>query len=145
MTEAARYVAQVLPALLDLLRDSDIYEIELREGDVQVRLHRTADMPEQVIDEMAGEEEVVAPTAPPIAEITAPLVGTFYRADKPGMPPLVEEGSRVEEDTVVGIVEALSELTEIEAGCRGVISEVCATDGQIVEYGEVLFGVSLGD
>jgi acetyl-CoA carboxylase biotin carboxyl carrier protein len=70
------------------------------------------------------------------------LVGTFYRAGKPGVPPLVTEGSQVEDDTVVGIIEALHELTDVEAGCRGIVSKVFATDGQPVEYGQPLFEVS---
>ena len=83
------------------------------------------------------------PASPQVLEITCPLVGTFYRAPKPGMPPLVTEDSPVEPDTVVGIVEALREqLTEIQAECTGRVVRVLATDGQPVEYGQVLFEVS---
>lgn len=86
-----------------------------------------------------------APAEPRIQAITSPLVGTFYRAGKPGAPPLVDEGTWVEEDTVVGIVEALHVLTEVEAQCRGRIASVKATDGMPVQYGQPLFEVAPGD
>jgi biotin carboxyl carrier protein len=141
MTDVTELFAQQLPALLELLQNSDVREIEVREGDLSVRLHR-ADAVEEEWSEDGDDvvEELIA-TEPMVLEITAPLVGTFYRASVPGTPPLAAEGSWVDEDTVVGIVEALHVLTDVTAGCTGVVDEVFATDGQPVEYGQVLFGV----
>lgn len=142
MNDAQRYLSQELPALLDVLQLSDVRELEVREGDVRVRVRRTpnADLEhtvELVAEETAAAEELST------CNVTSPLVGTFYRAESSGMPPLVEEGSVVEEDTIVGIVEALRVLTEVEAGCAGVVTRVFGTDGQPVEYGQPLFEVGL--
>jgi acetyl-CoA carboxylase biotin carboxyl carrier protein len=82
---------------------------------------------------------------PASVEILSPLVGTFYRAGQPGIPPLVAEGSHVEPDTVVGFVDVLGEPTEIEAGYAGAVTREYATDGQTVEYGQALFEVALGE
>jgi biotin carboxyl carrier protein len=127
--------------MLELIRDSDIQELELEESGVRIRLHRALATEEsRAAGAVEAPPEVVIPLGP--VAITAPLVGTFYRAGKPGVPPLVTEGSQVEDDTVVGIIEALHELTDVEAGCRGIVSKVFATDGQPVEYGQPLFEVS---
>jgi acetyl-CoA carboxylase biotin carboxyl carrier protein len=75
--------------------------------------------------------------------VVAPIVGTFYRADPPDGEPLVAEGSRVEDDTVVAIIDALQVPTPVEAGCAGVVTRVMASDGEAVEYGQPLFEVAL--
>lgn len=86
------------------------------------------------------------PTAPAPAPgdgtpVTAPLLGTFYRAPKPGAPPFVEVGSQVEPDTVVGIIEVMKLMNSVTAGLRGEVVEICAADAQLVEYGQVLLRV----
>jgi biotin carboxyl carrier protein len=143
MGDVDHYLSEVLPRLLKLVQSTDITELELHEGDVQLRLHRVVAKNGQAGHEHANAE--LLPVLPPLtSEVVSPLVGTFYRAAAPGMPPLAGEGSQVEEHTVVGIVEALQVLTEVEAGCRGVVTEVLATDGQPVAYGQVLFEVRTG-
>lgn len=133
-----------LPGLLDVLQASDVREIELRDGGLELRLHR-APPPDgdtwtfETPVEMAAVEE---PT--PNLTIASGLVGTFYRAGHPGSAPLVTEGSYVEDGTIVGIIEALSVLTEVEAGCTGIVTRVFATDGSPVEYGQPLFEVEPG-
>ena len=143
--DGADYIAETLPRLLDVLQESDVRELELREGDVRVRLHRVEGREAEALAEALGESEPLPLAEPQMVEVTSPLVGTFYRAGKPGAPPLVEEGSRVQQDTVVGIIEALQVLTEVEAGCDGTVTKVLATDGQPVEYGQSLFEVTPGD
>lgn len=138
--DAARYVTESLPALLRLLQSSDVRELEVQEGEVHIRLRRAAS------DGRGRREDASlivdsAPALPAGTPITAPLVGTFYRAGKVGMEPLVRAGSHVVDDTVVGIIEALHVLTEVEAGCQGQITRVLASDGEPVQYGQVLFEV----
>ena len=74
--------------------------------------------------------------------VTAPLLGTFYRAPKPGAPPFVEVGSAVEEDTIIGIIEVMKLMNTVRAGTRGKVLEILAQDGALVEYGETLMRVS---
>jgi len=79
---------------------------------------------------------------PNVHEIASPLLGTFYRAPKPGAPPFVEVGSEVQEDTVVAIIEVMKLMNTVRAGVRGRVTEVLAADGVLVEYGQALFRVS---
>jgi acetyl-CoA carboxylase biotin carboxyl carrier protein len=74
--------------------------------------------------------------------VTAPLLGTFYRAPKPGAQPFIEVGSRVEEDTIIGIIEVMKLMNTVRAGTRGTVVDILAQDGALVEYGEVLVRVS---
>jgi acetyl-CoA carboxylase biotin carboxyl carrier protein len=82
-----------------------------------------------------------APADPNVKDVPAPLLGSFYRAPKPGAPPFVEVGSTVEEDTVVAIIEVMKLMNTVRAGVRGTVTEILARDGVLVEYGETLLRV----
>ena len=69
------------------------------------------------------------------------MLGTFYRAEAPGAAPFVEVGARVEPDTVVCLIEVMKMMNSIKAGVVGTVVEVCATNAELVEYGEPLFRV----
>jgi acetyl-CoA carboxylase biotin carboxyl carrier protein len=75
---------------------------------------------------------------PPSPRSAPPLLGTFYRAPKPGAPPFVDVGASVEPDTVIGIIEVMKLMNAVRAGTRGVVREIRARDGTLVEYGETL-------
>ncbi|HEX6509019.1 MAG TPA: biotin/lipoyl-containing protein [Chloroflexota bacterium] len=139
------YLKKGLPELLDVLQGSDVRELELREGGIQIRVHR-----DPTARSIAPTAEVVGidlpmSNGPVTATVRSSLVGTFYRAGRPGMSPLVTEGSRVEDSTVIGIIEALQVLTDVESGHTGTVTAVLATDGQPVEYGQPLIEVVLDD
>ncbi len=74
-----------------------------------------------------------------LISITSPMLGTFYKAPKPGEPPFVEVGTVVDEDTTVCIIEVMKLFSTIKAEKRGRISRVCVDDGQLVEYRQTLF------
>jgi acetyl-CoA carboxylase biotin carboxyl carrier protein len=83
------------------------------------------------------------PASDPTAQdVPAPLLGTFYRAPKPGAPPFVEVGSPVEEDTIIAIIEVMKLMNTVRAGVRGKVTEILARDGTLVEYGQTLMRVS---
>jgi acetyl-CoA carboxylase biotin carboxyl carrier protein len=88
-----------------------------------------ADAPKQ----RAAEDEVAG-----LVSVRAPMVGTFYRAPKPGAPPFVEVGSKVHEHTVVGIVETMKLMNSIGAGASGEVVEILAANGEVVEAGQAL-------
>jgi len=73
-----------------------------------------------------------------LTDIHPPLIGTFYRSPKPGAPPFVEVGSRVEADTVVGIIETMKLMNPVTARVHGVVAEICVSDGGFVETDSVL-------
>ncbi|WP_018132460.1 acetyl-CoA carboxylase biotin carboxyl carrier protein [Effusibacillus pohliae] len=88
----------------------------------------------------AEEKGKVAPEEDPtLHKIVSPMVGTFYAAPAPGAEPYVRVGSKVNEKTVVCIVEAMKLMNEIEADVRGEIAAVLVENGQLVEYGQPLF------
>jgi acetyl-CoA carboxylase biotin carboxyl carrier protein len=88
-----------------------------------------------------------APTAEAGADdglvfVPSPMLGTFYRAESPGAAAFVEVGARVEPDTTVCIIEVMKMMNSVPAGVSGVVAEICAENGQLVEYGEPLFRVT---
>jgi acetyl-CoA carboxylase biotin carboxyl carrier protein len=90
----------------------------------------------------SGGAQGAAATATNAQTVTSPLLGTFYRAPKPGAAPFVDIGSEVTEDTTVGIVEVMKLMNTVRAGVRGRVTEILAADGALVEHGEPLLRVS---
>jgi acetyl-CoA carboxylase biotin carboxyl carrier protein len=76
-----------------------------------------------------------------LVEITAPFMGTFYRAPQPATPAFVEVGSMVKRDTVVAIIEVMKLMNSVAAGVAGEIVEICSTDATFVEQGQCLMRV----
>jgi acetyl-CoA carboxylase biotin carboxyl carrier protein len=76
-----------------------------------------------------------------LAAVRAPLPGTFYRAPRPGAPPFVEEGSRVEPDTVVGIVETMKLMNSVSAGVSGTVEQIVLANAQSAEKDAVLMTI----
>jgi acetyl-CoA carboxylase biotin carboxyl carrier protein len=73
-----------------------------------------------------------------VIEIRPPIMGTFYRAPKPGAAPFVEIGSQVEAETVVGIIETMKLMNSVYAGAHGTVSEICVANGELVNAQRVL-------
>ena len=140
--------------LLDLLKDSDIEEIEIARDDLRIRIRRrgmlsagTFYAPLPPIP--AGQIE--APPAGPSASsekkesnvnllsIHSPMVGTFYRAPLPGAEPFVKEGDLIKKGQTLCIIEAMKLMNEIEAETAGRIDSILVDDAQPVEYGQSLF------
>ena len=73
-----------------------------------------------------------------LVEVKSPLLGIFYRAPKPGEPPFVEVGSRVEPDSIIGIIEVMKLMNSARAGVSGEVVEILGQNGEMVEHGEIL-------
>jgi acetyl-CoA carboxylase biotin carboxyl carrier protein len=73
--------------------------------------------------------------------ISAPMLGTFYRAEAPGAAPFVDVGAKVSVDTTVCLIEVMKMMNSISAGVEGTIVEICAENAELVEYGQPLFRV----
>ncbi len=84
-----------------------------------------------------------ATTGVQTAAVLAPLLGTFYRAPRPGAPPFVEVGSRVEPDTVVGIIETMKLMNSVSAGLHGTVTEILVADAQFAPQGTPLMRVDV--
>ncbi len=79
-----------------------------------------------------------------LADVRCPLLGTFYRAPRPGAPPFVDVGSAVDEHTVVGIVETMKLMNSVAAGVSGTVAEIVAGNAQFAEQGSVLMRIRPG-
>jgi len=141
--------------LILLMKQHDLSELQVKEGDFHFSARRGEAGPEAGLPAPpAGAGRAQPPAAGRAAEaelpkekgreITAPLVGTFYRAPSPDQPPYKEVGDRVSPDDVVGIVEAMKVMNEIKAGVSGTIRKILAENATSVEFGQPLFLVELG-
>ena len=89
----------------------------------------------------AGAAPVQASVADGLVAVRPPLLGTFYRAPQPGAAPFVEVGDRVDEETVVGVVETMKMMTPVHAGVRGTVVEFRLGNGEFAEADAVLLVV----
>ena len=130
-----------LREIVRLLKDEDLTEITVVEGETQVTVRRTPERTAPSLPSTPVATAQPAGTSLPggAVPITAPLVGTFYRRATPESPPLAEVGQIVHSDDTVCIIEAMKVMNEIKAGVAGRVRSVQAEDGAPVEYGQVLF------
>jgi acetyl-CoA carboxylase biotin carboxyl carrier protein len=147
--------------LIEIMEQNELVELEIKHGDDKIFLKRCpAQRPATpdvgiVQSEYRGAASGRALTETPVTkmpsvepkeeqdlvEIKSPIVGTFYATPSPDSEPFVEVGSQVESQTVVCIIEAMKVMNEIKAETTGTIVEILVTNGQAVEYGQVLFRV----
>jgi len=137
-----------LKTLIDLVQDSGIAELEIKEGEETVRIIRVQQnsaAPAQVVQAAPMAQSVAvapaaeAPALPSGHEVKSPMVGTFYRSASPGGTPFVEIGHTVKEGDPLCIIEAMKLLNEIDAERSGVIKAILVDNGDPVEFGEPLF------
>ncbi|OAI00296.1 MULTISPECIES: acetyl-CoA carboxylase biotin carboxyl carrier protein [Methylomonas] len=133
--------------LIDLIEESDIAEIEIREGEESVKISRySAAAPVQYAAPVAAPV-AAAPVAAaaPVEEkvsghvVKSPMVGTFYRSASPGSASFVEIGQSVSNGQTLCIIEAMKILNQIEADKSGKIKQILVENGHPVEYGQPLF------
>jgi acetyl-CoA carboxylase biotin carboxyl carrier protein len=91
------------------------------------------------VRESSPSAPVPRPATEGLVAIKAPMLGTFYLTPKPGAPPFVEVGTMVNKDDSVCIIEVMKLFNTVKAGIQGRIAEICAEQGQMVEYQQTLF------
>lgn len=154
--------AKDVSEIMRLLEDSSFEELSLETEGLKLRLRKGGsggpafDEPERLAappraiqapkaepapKPAPAKAEAAAAAGPGVAEVPAPLLGVFYRAPKPGEAPFVEVGSKVEEDTVIAIIEVMKLMNSVRAGVKGEVVEILAQNGALVEYGEALIRV----
>ena len=157
-------LAQDVENLVELFNRSDWDEMHLKTDDLEIFLSN--DPNATLAPQTTAPQAALAPTSPavvagesasasPAAEVsparkqaitvpdgmvavTAPNLGTFYRAPKPGAAPYVEVGQQVDETTDVCLIEVMKLFTPVKAGLAGKIHAVCIDDGTMVEFGDTL-------
>jgi acetyl-CoA carboxylase biotin carboxyl carrier protein len=145
--------------LIDLLEESNLAELEIKEGEEVVRLSRvpksTAPIAGPVAAAAAPAPVVAAPVAAAVAVETpaadalpaghvvkAPMVGTFYASATPGTPAFVKVGQQVKAGETLGIIEAMKMFNQIEADVAGTVQAILIENGQPVEFDEPMFVIA---
>src|SRR5262249_27177551 len=149
--------------LIELLEESGIAEIEIKEGEESVRISRMSTSPAAIMQPMAQTPQLQAPgpmqmsasasaasmapaeAAPPRPNkpsehvVTAPMVGTYYSAPSPGAKQFVNIGDEVKAGQVLCIIEAMKMMNQIESDKAGRVTSIMARNGDPVEFGQPLF------
>jgi acetyl-CoA carboxylase biotin carboxyl carrier protein len=141
--------------LIELLEESNIGELEIKEGEESVRIARNSGTVQYVNAPMQGyapapAQQAAAPAAAPVAaapvaaaaptghSIKSPMVGTYYGAPAPGSPNFIEVGKTVKVGDVICIIEAMKMMNQIQADKAGVIEAILVQDGNPVEFDQPL-------
>jgi acetyl-CoA carboxylase biotin carboxyl carrier protein len=141
--------------LIQLLRETGIFELEVKNGENSVRIRAAAGISQEIVvpasqalSPVSGtaQTETTAATAAAIEQerdvvVKSPIVGTFYDASTPGEAPFVKNGDQVEPKTVLCIIESMKLMNEIEAEVAGTVIAKHVENGRPVEYGESLFTI----
>lgn len=146
--------------LIDLLEESNLAELEIKEGEEVVRLSRVPKNAAPVAAAVAAPAPVaiaatpaaaVAPAAAetPVANalpaghvVKAPMVGTFYASATPGTPAFAKVGQQVKAGETLGIIEAMKMFNQIEADVAGTVQAILVENGQPVEFDQPMFVIA---
>jgi len=138
-----------IKSLAEILKESDLSVIEVCEGENKVRLersvinhvaHSVTEIPKQPSIKKEKENDT-AINFNNVTEIKSPMIGVFYCAPSPDSEPFVKIGSKVKKGDVLCIVEAMKLMNDITAEVDGEIVDICAEDGQVVEFGQTIFKI----
>lgn len=127
--------------LIEMLQESDLMEIEVKEGEESVRIARGGQM---VAHSNQSLPSVIETNAPPLVpetlgdSITSPIVGTFYRKPAPDKAAFIEVGDHVNVGDVVCIIEAMKMMNEIKSAFSGTVTAIKVDDGEPVEFDQQL-------
>ena len=139
--------------LMELLEESGMAEIEIKEGEESVKISRYGAspapslmpaqslVPQQPVSTpapVATSPEVPAENQTSDQSIVSPMVGTFYSAPSPTAKPFVTIGQKINQGDTVGIIEAMKIMNQIEADQSGTVTEILIKDGEAVEFGQPL-------
>ena len=140
---------QQIRELAQVMRENGLTSLRLTEGALSIELERgghaaaqTAQTVPTVAELPSSEPEkpTAQPSVAPVGKaVTAPMVGVFYEAPSPEAQPYVQVGSQVKKGDVLCIIEAMKLMNEITAEEDGEIIDICAANGSVVEYGQILF------
>lgn len=135
---------EIIMAMMDKMAQTGLTKFSYKEGNVEIKIENTPSVvtaspvvpaaPVQTVATPAAETAVSNAT-----EMVSPLIGTFYASPSPEMPPYVKAGDVVKKGQVLGIVEAMKLMNEIECEFDGTIEKILVENEQTVEYGQPLF------
>lgn len=143
---------EYIEQLVKMVSESELSELTLEEGENAIVVRKEKEVvqaqtfvPQSFASAPAAPQAAVVEEkkedAPKGKPVTSPMVGTFYLAASPGAKPFVEVGTTVSTGQIVCIIEAMKLMNEIESEVSGKVTQICAKDGEPVEYGQVLMYV----
>lgn len=143
--------------MITLMNENNLLELEIEKDDMKIRLKKSSGTQFEVVSSASSgapvreiietrKQDVAAPQGPAdklkpsgsLAEIKAPMVGTFYRAPSPESAPFVEAGQTIVKGQVICIIEAMKLMNEIKSDHSGKILEILVNNAEPVEYGQVI-------
>ncbi|ETI58713.1 acetyl-CoA carboxylase biotin carboxyl carrier protein [Marinomonas profundimaris] len=136
--------------LIELLEESNVYEIEIKEGEEAVRISRggapvMAQMPAPMMAAPVAAPVAAATSEAPAAiaghTVNSPMVGTYYKSSAPGAKAFIEVGQKVNAGDTICIVEAMKMMNQIEADKSGTIGAILVEDGEPVEFDQPLITI----
>jgi acetyl-CoA carboxylase biotin carboxyl carrier protein len=145
-----------LKRIVEIMNQNDLAEIEIEEEGKRLRLRKregavtavpvsppppAAPAPPAAANPTPVEAEPAVEVSEELHTITAPMVGTFYRAPSPEAEVYVSVGQRINPESVVCILEAMKVMNEIKSECSGEVVKICVQNGEAVEYDQPLFVV----
>ena len=150
---------KTIKELIQIMTDNDLVEVNIEHGDDKICLKRANPQPVQMTgipmmgvdpgglirntaESVDGATGGTTPEDDNLIDITSPMVGTFYEAPSPDSPPYMQIGTQVSPQSVCGIIEAMKVMNEIKAEVTGTVAQICVSNGQAIEYGQVLFKVT---
>ena len=130
--------------LIELLEESGIAELEIKEGEESVRISRQTAVTQYAAPVLAAAPTASAPVPVPAAEprghhVKSPMVGTYYGAASPSSEPFVKEGQQVNVGDTLCIIEAMKMMNQIESDKSGTISKMLIENGSPVEFDQIMF------
>ena len=151
MSLTAKDVAEIVKlldesAFEELVLEIDGMKIELRRGDAAKprptrEAAKSAPPSSPRKSEPAKPRIEASPTPEGMEDVPSPLLGVFYRAPKPGAEPFIKVGQKIDQDTIIGIIEVMKLMNSVRAGVSGEVVEIMAQNATLVEYGEPLVRV----
>jgi oxaloacetate decarboxylase alpha subunit len=138
----ARDRDEQIRSVVRIVQETGVGEITVEEDGVRVSVRRQASEPVAVYRPEPQEGDELPPSLPAasgLVTVESPMVGTFYRAPRPGAAPFVEEGDPVSPGQVLCILEAMKLMNEVKAEVEAIVRRIHVSDAQPVEYGQLLF------
>lgn len=139
----------IVKKLIEILEGSSLKKLHLKDKDFEITLEKDdfgiskkptlvqpIEQPKTPVEQTPQEKKIEDKNY-----VLSPMVGTFYTASAPDQPPFVKVGDKVEENTIIGIIEAMKVMNEIKANKKGIIKEILVENAQPVEFGSKLIRI----
>lgn len=140
---------KIIKEILKLFGASKLNKLEIKDSEIYVNMEKSADTQEPVYNVVRAREDVVNNSYDNdniidfnnAKNIVSPMVGIYYSAPSPDSPPYVKIGDKVKKGDTLCLIEAMKVMSEINSDIDGEIVDICAENGELVEYSQVLFKI----